>query len=93
MPKSSSTDQPLLQLLDQNRLLILRALWTCDDPLCGCDMVEQLEIPKNLLSYHLRRLREAGFIEEARCGRRKQYRILDDRQPKVRQLLEIFELI
>ena len=36
---------------------------------CVCDLVVEPEIPGNLLSYHLKVLREAGLIEGARRGR------------------------
>lgn len=88
-----SINRQLLSLLDENRLLILREIFACPDPLCGCDLVERLEIPKNLLSYHVKTLREAGFVEETRCGRKKQYRLAPTQEPKVHQLLQLFELI
>ena len=36
---------------------------------CVCDLQVEPEIPGNLLSYHLKVLREAGLIEGARRGR------------------------
>jgi ArsR family transcriptional regulator len=31
---------------------------------CNCEVSEALDLPENLVSHHLRRLREAGLIEE-----------------------------
>ena len=45
---------------------------------CVCDLRTQPEIPANLLSYHLKVLREAGLIVGARRGRWIDYRLTDD---------------
>ena len=47
-------------------------------PRCVCELQEALEIAPNLLSYHLRILREAGLIESTRRGRWVDYRLCDD---------------
>jgi ArsR family transcriptional regulator len=44
---------------------------------CVCDLQVQVPIPLNLLSYHLRVLREAGLIAGTRRGRRIDYRLAD----------------
>ena len=44
---------------------------------CVCDLHEQVPVPANLLSYHLRVLREAGLVTATRHGRWVHYR-LDD---------------
>lgn len=36
---------------------------------CVCDLHEQVPVPSNLLSYHLRVLREAGLVTATRRGR------------------------
>ncbi len=40
-----------------------------------CELAPMLGMAPNLLSYHLRILREAGLIEGSRRGRRIEYRI------------------
>jgi ArsR family transcriptional regulator len=45
---------------------------------CVCELQEALEIAPNLLSYHLRILREAGLIEASRRGKWVDYRLGDD---------------
>lgn len=42
---------------------------------CVCDLSPKLGIAPNLLSYHLRKLREAGLVERSRRGRRVEYRV------------------
>lgn len=31
---------------------------------CNCEVAEALELPENLVSHHIRRLRDAGLVEE-----------------------------
>jgi ArsR family transcriptional regulator len=52
---------------DPIRLQILDALAV--EVRCVCDLQEIVEAAPNLLSYHLKVLREAGFIEGTKRGR------------------------
>lgn len=47
------------------------------DTLCVCNLRTDPEIPGNLLSYHLKVLREAGLIEGTRRGRWVDYRLAE----------------
>jgi DNA-binding transcriptional ArsR family regulator len=58
---------------DRARLEILRELGT--GTRCACELAPRLGMAQNLLSYHLRVLREGGLIEGSRLGRRTEYRI------------------
>ena len=80
-------------MFSEPKLLILHALFTCDTAPCGCDLVQQLELSKTLLSYHLRGLRTLGFLEELPCGRQKQYRLSDTKRELVRQILRITNVL
>jgi ArsR family transcriptional regulator len=44
---------------------------------CVCELQESVGIAPNLLSYHLRVLREAGLVEASRRGRWVDYRLAD----------------
>ncbi|MGA7281511.1 MAG: metalloregulator ArsR/SmtB family transcription factor [Acidimicrobiia bacterium] len=63
-------------LSDPIRLSILDEL--SRDQRCVCELQEALDIAPNLLSYHLRMLREAGLVESSRRGRWVDYRLADD---------------
>lgn len=54
----------LQALADSNRLRILDLLMQGDS--CNCELNERLGLPPNLLSHHLRVLRQAGLV---RCRR------------------------
>jgi len=45
---------------------------------CVCDLQASIDIAPNLLSYHLRVLREAGLVEASRRGRWVDYRLSDE---------------
>jgi len=51
-------------LADPNRLRIIAMLMQGDS--CNCELNEKLGLPANLLSHHLRILRQAGLISSRR---------------------------
>ena len=63
-------------LADPARLAILERLGT--GTRCVCELRDDLGLAPNLLSYHLRILREAGLVEGERRGRRVEYRMRDE---------------
>ena len=60
-------------LSDPTRLAILNVL--SDRPTCACEIGDTVEIAPNLLSYHLKVLREAGLIIGEKRGRWIDYEI------------------
>jgi ArsR family transcriptional regulator len=58
---------------DPARLAILERLG--GGTRCLCEMQEELGMAPNLLSYHMRILREAGLVSGERRGRRIDYRL------------------
>lgn len=62
-------------LADPARLRVLAVL--ADAGRCVCDIQSAAPMAANVLSYHLRTLREAGLIEGNRRGRYIDYRLTD----------------
>lgn len=58
---------------DPIRLRILDAL--ADGEKCVCELLEEIDIAPNLLSYHLKVLRESGLVDSTRRGRWVDYRL------------------
>lgn len=54
-------------LNDENRLRILCLLREHKE-LCVCEIYESLDLPQNLVSYHLGKLKESGFLESRKDG-------------------------
>jgi ArsR family transcriptional regulator len=63
----------LAALADPVRLRIVGVL--AGGSRCVCDLHEQVPVAANLLSYHLRVLRQAGLVTAARRGRWVDYRL------------------
>lgn len=57
--------------------------------MCVCDFQGDLDIAPNLLSYHLRVLREAGLVDATRRGRWMDYRIAGDAGRIVAELADL----
>jgi ArsR family transcriptional regulator len=75
-------------LADPARLQILGLLRA--EPRCVCELRDDLGMASNLLSYHLRILREAGFVHGERRGRRIEYRLEPDALERItRDVAEI----
>jgi ArsR family transcriptional regulator len=51
-------------LSDRNRLRILTTLARAET--CVCDLIDELDLPQPLASYHLRKLRDAGLVRARR---------------------------
>ena len=54
---------------------------------CVCDLQQAIEIAPNLLSYHLRVLREVALVEASRRGRWVDYRIGSGARQLLREAL------
>jgi ArsR family transcriptional regulator len=67
IPVIDETDaavETLKFLGDGNRLRILKILSQRES--CVCDLIDQIGMTQPLISYHLRRLREAGLVRSRR---------------------------
>ncbi len=56
----------LKALSDETRLRILCFLQSGEK--CVCEIVDFLKLPQNLISHHLKVLREAGLVESRKSG-------------------------
>ena len=70
---SAALTDRLAALADPVRLRIVGVL--AGGERCVCDLHEQVPVAANLLSYHLRVLRDAGLVTAARRGRWVDYRL------------------
>ena len=58
-----------------------------DTTKCVCDIRENIPVPANLLSYHLRVLRDAGLVTSNRRGRWIDYALAADAVARMRAAL------
>ncbi len=66
----------LSAVADPVRWTVLRRL--AQGQSCVCDLQEHVPVAPNLLSYHLKVLREAGLVTTSRRGRWIDYRLAED---------------
>lgn len=78
-------------LADPNRLEILHILGR--QVRCNCHLQEMLDLAPNLLSYHLKVLREAGLIVGERRGRWIDYSIAPRARDLIQTALPTFEVV
>jgi ArsR family transcriptional regulator len=55
-------------LSDPNRVLILNRLLACDDAVCVCELNENLELSQPTVSFHLKKLVNAGLLHREQRG-------------------------
>jgi ArsR family transcriptional regulator len=53
---------------DPNRIRIVNLLATAGDPVCVCDLTPQLDLSQPTVSFHLKKLVEAGLVEREQRG-------------------------
>jgi ArsR family transcriptional regulator len=69
-------------LADPTRLAILGAL--SGQPRCVCEVNEAVPVAANVLSYHLKVLREAGLVSATRRGRWVDYAVVPETLERLR---------
>lgn len=55
--------------------------------MCVCELLESIDAAPNLLSYHLRVLRDAGLVNAARRGRWVDYTLSNDALRRLRSAI------
>ena len=86
MPSGAEGDLALLQAAaDPVRWAVLDAL--AGGQMCVCDLQLRVPIPGNLLSYHLKVLRDAALVTSTRRGRWIDYTLADDALGRLRSAL------
>ena len=62
MPRRVADPAVMRAVAHPLRLAILTEMWDADRPLRATDLAEILGEPANSVSYHIRRLRDAGYV-------------------------------
>jgi ArsR family transcriptional regulator len=55
-------------LADPHRVRIVNLLATTDEPVCGCDLEEPLGLAQATVSFHLKKLFDAGLLDREKRG-------------------------
>jgi ArsR family transcriptional regulator len=85
-PAEMPSSVGLLQAVaDPVRWTVVQSL--AEGPRCVCTIQEEVPVAPNLLSYHLRVLREAGLVTASRRGRWVDYALAADAMERLRAAL------
>lgn len=85
-PLARAARVELLQAVaDPVRWAVLEEL--ADTTRCVCDLRDRVPVPANLLSYHLKVLRDAGLVTTSRRGRWIDYTLAPDALDRMRAAL------
>lgn len=87
--KISSLQNFLNVLSEETRLEILAILASGEH--CVCEIVAHLKLPQNLVSYHLKLLKEAGLVQTRREGSWILYRLSPDITARIREVFKDLE--
>lgn len=79
----------LQALAEPTRLDIIRRL--TGGECCVCDLQDDLEAGQSRLSFHLKKLKEAGLVEDRRVGRWAYYTLVPEALAEVRAFLGVVE--
>jgi ArsR family transcriptional regulator len=66
--EASATATLFKALADPARVRILNVLATQTDAVCGCDLEEPLGLSQPTVSFHLKKLHEAGVLDRDKRG-------------------------
>lgn len=77
-------------LSDETRLEVLQML--CGGERCVCELQDSVGAYQSRLSFHLRKLKDAGLVEDRREGRWSYYRLRSDALEEVRHFLGAIEV-
>jgi ArsR family transcriptional regulator len=88
-PTSTRPDTDLVQrfhaVAEETRLSIVRLL--SGGERCVCELQEELGAAQSRLSFHLKKLRDAGLVEDRRDGRWVYYRLVPEALDEMRKAL------
>lgn len=76
-------------LADPHRIRILNLLATTGAPVCVCELVPALGLAQPTVSFHLKKLADAGLIRRERRGTWAYYTIDPDTMRRVKEVVDI----
>ena len=80
-------------LADPNRVLILNRLLTCDDAVCVCEFNDELDLSQPTVSFHLKKLVDAGLLAREKRGTWAYYSIVPQAMSQLSELFKTKEAV
>ena len=76
-------------IAEETRLDIVRRLSTGEK--CVCELQDEMHAAQSRLSFHLKKLKEAGVVDDRRDGRWVYYRLIPETLEGMREVLGVLE--
>jgi ArsR family transcriptional regulator, arsenate/arsenite/antimonite-responsive transcriptional repressor len=76
-------------LADPARVRILNLLAASGDPVCVCNLTDPLELSQPTVSFHMKKLVEAGLLDREQRGVWAYYSLRDDARERLSAILNL----
>ena len=87
--EAEATARLFKALADPTRVRILNLLLSSDEPVCACDLFPATELTQPTVSFHLKKLLEAGLIRREERGTWAYYRVDDGAMARLRHVADV----
>jgi ArsR family transcriptional regulator len=87
--EAEATARLFKALADPTRIRILNLLLSSDEPVCACDLFPATELAQPTVSFHLKKLLEAGLIRREERGTWAYYRVDDEAMTRLRHVADV----
>src|SRR5437867_310483 len=87
--EAEATARLFRALGDPTRIRILNLLLSSDDPVCACDLFPATGLSQPTVSFHLKKLLEAGLIRREERGTWAYYSVNDDAMARLRHVSDV----
>lgn len=86
--EAEATSTVFRSLADPHRVRLLNLLATSESPVCVCDLTDELGLSQSTVSFHLKKLLQAGLIRRERHGTWAYYSVEKDALTRLRRVFE-----
>lgn len=87
--EAEATARLFRALGDPARVRILNVLLSSDQPVCVCDLMPATDVSQPTVSFHLKKLLEAGLLRREERGTWAYYSVDDDAMAQLRLVVDI----
>lgn len=87
--EAEATARLFKALGDSTRVRILNLLLSSDDPVCACDLFPATGLAQPTVSFHLKKLLEAGLIRREERGTWAYYSVDDSAMDRLRHVADV----
>jgi ArsR family transcriptional regulator len=87
--EAEATARLFKALGDPTRVRILNLLLSSDDPVCACDLFPATGLAQPTVSFHLKKLLEAGLVRREERGTWAYYSVDDSAMDRLRHVADV----